>query len=176
MNTSSEMRICVYSDSDKTILKRALERSDHEEFRIEGLEEPKANIYNGESFIKRCGIAERIIPFEIKPKLFRYIDHINVIGGHYYHIAIKECDHTSNKQRRICDKRRLGMIRRSLKWYGKILADRPYDKNNLKYMEFSYEMPSSTIRHIRNTYSLSIIGIVFGIIGVVLGLISIIKC
>ena len=68
------------------------------------------------------------------------------------------------------------MIRRSLKWYGKILADRPYDKNNLKYMEFSYEMPSSTIRHIRNTYSLSIIGIVLGIIGVVLGLISIIKC
>ena len=164
MNTSNEMRICVYSDSDKTVLKRALESSDHEKFCIKELKEPKANIYNGKSFIKKCGIAKRIIPFELKPKLFRYIDHINVIGGHYYHIAIKKCDHTSNKQRRACDKLRLNRIRRSLKRHGKILADRPYDKDDIKYMEFSYEMPSSSIRHIRITFILSIIGILLNII------------
>ena len=166
MNTSNEMRICVYSDTDQTVLKRCLEPGDCEDFAIEGFGTDKVNIYRGESFIKKCGIAERIIPFEIKPKLFRYIDHINVIGNHYYHIAIKKCDRTSNK-------RKLGMIRRSLKRHGKILTNRPYDKDDIKYMEFSYEMPSSTIRHIRNAYSLSIIGILLGIIGILL---SIIKC
>ena len=127
MSTSKEMRICVYSDSDQTVLKRCLDCSNYKDFDIPELEADKVNIYNGESFIKKCGIAKRIIPFGLKPKLLGYIDHINVIGGYYYHIAIKECDRT-------CNKRRLGMIRRSLRWHGKILADRPYDKNNLKYM------------------------------------------
>ena len=135
MNTSNEMRICVYSDTDQTVLKRCLECSDYQDFDIQGFGTDKVNIYNGESFIKKCGIAKRLIPFEIKPELFWYIDHINVIGNHYYHIAIKECDRTSNKQRRICDKRRLDMIRRSLMWHGKILADRPYNKEDIKYME-----------------------------------------
>ena len=159
MSTSKEMRICVYSDSDKTVLKRALEPGDYDEFHIEGLEEPKTNICNGQSFIKKCGIAKRIIPFELKPKLFKYIDHINVIGGHYYHIAVKERDRTSNK-------RILGMIRRSLRRHGKVLTDRPYDKNNLKYMEFSYEIPSSSIRHVRITFWLSIIGVILGVISI----------
>ena len=168
VNTSNQIRICVYSDSDKIVLKRALESSDYEEYRIEGLEEPKTNIYNGTSFIERCGIAKRIIPFDLKPKLFEYIDHINVIGGHYYHIAIKEYDRTSNK-------RKLGMIRRNLKGHGKILTDRSYDTDDIKYIEFSYEIPSSSIRYIRITFFLSILGIVLGVIGVVLGFISIIN-
>ncbi len=160
MNTSNEMRICVYSDTDQTVLKRCLEGSDYQNFNIQGFGTDKVNIYNGESFIKKCGIAKRLIPFEIKPELFWYIDHINVIGNHYYHIAIKECDHTSNKQRRICDKRRLDMISRSLMWHGKILANRPYDKNNIKYMEFSYEIPSTSLWFIGITFILSIIGII----------------
>ena len=168
MNTPNEMRICVYSDIDQTVLKRCLECGDYQDFNIQGFGTGKVNIYNGESFIKKCGIAKRIIPFELKPKLFRYIDHINVIGGHYYHIAIKEYDRTSNK-------RKLGMIRRSLKGHGKILTDRPYDKDDIKYMEFSYEIPSSSIRYIRITFFLSIVGIVLGVIGVVLGFISIIN-
>ena len=170
MNTFNEMRICVYSDTDQTVLKRSLNPCDHKNFNIQGFKTDKVNIYNGESFIKKCGIAERIIPFEIKPKLFWYIDHINVIGNHYYHIAIKKCNHTSNKQRRICDKRRSNMIKRSLRWHGKILDDRPYDTADIKYIEFSYEMPSSTIRHMRNTYVLSIMGIILGIIGIVVGI------
>ena len=169
MNGLDEMRICVYSDSDKIVLKRALESSDYKKYSIEGLEEPKTNIYNGESFIKECGIAKRIIPFAIKPKLFGYIDHINVIGEHYYHIAIKERDHTSNK-------RRLGRIRRSLRRHGKILTDRSYDKDGIKYMEFSYEMPSSSIRHIRITFILSFIGIFLGIVSIIISIISIVKC
>ena len=169
MNAPDEMRICVYSDSDQAVLKKCLEGKDYQDFNIQGFGTGKVNIYNGESFIKKCGIAKRLIPFEIKPKLFGYIDHINVIGNHYYHIAIRKCDHTSNKQRRICDKRRLEMIRRSLKRHGKVLADRPYDKDDIKYMEFSYEMSSSSIRHIRITFILSIIGIL-------LGLVSIVRC
>ena len=157
MNTSNEMRVCVYSDTDQTVLKRCLECSDYQDFNIQGFETDKVNIYNGESFIKKCGIAKRLIPFELKPKLFGYIDHINVIGGHYYHIAVKARDGTSNK-------RRLGMVRRSLRRHGKILTDRPYDKNNLKYMEFSYEIPSSSIRHVRITFWLSIIGVFLSII------------
>ena len=164
MNTSNEMRICVYSDSDQTVLKRCLEPGDCKDFDIKGFETDKVNIHNGESFIKKCGIAKRIIPFELKPKLFRYIDHINVIGGHYYHIAIKECDRTSNKQRRICDKRRLDMIRRSLMWHGKILADRPYDKEDIKYMEFSYEIPSISIKIIFVTFAISILLNIIGIV------------
>ena len=164
MNTSNEMRICVYSDTDQTVLKRCLECRDYQDFNIQGFGTDKVNIYNGESFIKKCGIAKRLIPFEIKPELFWYIDHINVIGNHYYHIAIKECDHTSNKQRKICDKRRLDMIRRSLMWHGKILANRPYDKNNIKYMEFSYEIPSISINIIFATFALSLLGILISII------------
>ena len=41
MNTSSEMRICVYSDSDKTVLKRALERSDQKNFVLKDLKSLK---------------------------------------------------------------------------------------------------------------------------------------
>ena len=138
---------------------------------IKGFETDKVNIYNGESFIKKCGIAKRIIPFELKPKLFRYIDHINVIGGHYYHIAIKKCKYNciSSKQRRKCDERKLNIIKWSLWWRGKILTNRPYDKDDIKYMEFSYEMSYISLRYIRITFFLSIIGIV-------LGFISIIKC
>ena len=157
MSTSKEMRICVYSDSDQTVLKRCLDCSDYKDFDIPELEADKVNIYNGESFIKNCGIAKRIIPFELKPKLFVHIDHINVIGGHYYHIAIKQSDRTSNK-------RKLRIIRRSLRRHGKILTDRPYDKNNLKYMEFSYEIPSRSIRHVRITFWLSIIGVFLSVI------------
>ena len=164
MNTSNEMRICVYSDSDQTLLKRCLELGDYKKFAIAGFGTGKVNICNGKSFIKKCGIAKRIIPFELKPKLFRYIDHINVIGGHYYHIAIKKCDHTSNKQRKACDKLRLNRIRRSLWWRGKILTNRPYDKDDIKYMEFSYEMSYISLRYIRIALILSIIGILLNII------------
>ena len=166
MNTSNEMRICVYSDSDQTVLKRCLEPGDCKDFDIKGFETDKVNIYNGESFIKKCGIAKRIIPFELKPKLFRYIDHINVIGGHYYHIAIKKCKYNciSSKQRRKCDERRLNIIRQSLRWHGKILADRPYDKEDIKYMEFSYEIPSISIKIIFVTFAISILLNIIGIV------------
>ena len=166
MNTSNEMRICVYSDSDQTVLKRCLECSDYQDFDIQGFGTGKVNIYNGKSFIKKCGIAKRIVPFELKPKLFRYIDHINVIGGHYYHIAIKKCKYNciSSKQRRKCDERRLNIIKWSLWWRGKILTNRPYDKDDIKYMEFSYEMSYISLRYICIALILSIIGIVVSII------------
>ena len=167
MNRSNEMRICVYSDSDQTVLKRSLCPCDYKDFNIQGFGTGKVNIYKGESFIKKCGIAKRLIPFEIKPELFWYINHINVIGNHYYHIAIKECDHTSIKQRRICDKRRSDMIKRSLMWSGKILTDRPYDKNQMKYMEFSHEIPSTSLWFIGITFILSIIGIILGVISII---------
>ena len=169
MSTPKEMRICVYSDSDQTVLKRSLYPCDYKYFDIAGFGTGKVNIYKGESFIKKCGIAKRIIPFELKPKLFRYIDHINVIGGHYYHIAIKKCKYNciSSKQRRKCDERRLNIIKRSLWWRGKILTNRPYDKKNIKYIEFSYEVSYISLRYIFIALILSTIGVVLGVISII---------
>ena len=59
------------------------------------------------------------------------------------------------------------MIKRSLMWSGKILTDRPYDKNQMKYMEFSHEIPSTSLWFIGITFILSIIGIILGVISII---------